>query len=526
MDNVKDISSASGGQPSLHVTGGKNSFTVQDIFSRMVSPTPEDRALIIKAFEFAQQAHAEQKRFSGEPYFAHVLATAKNLAEFGMDANTIAAGLLHDSVEDGLVTEQQLEEEFGKEILFLVQGVTKLGKLKYRGAQRHTESLRKLFVAMAQDIRVLIIKLTDRLHNMQTLRFVPEHKRQRIALETLEIYAPLTYRLGMRKLNRELEDLAFPYVLPEEYERVKKLSRQKSKETTDHLTKTLNSLKKALAKEHITDFKSDLRVKGLYSLYRKLLRKNWDIDRVYDISAIRIIVPNIADCYRVLGVVHSILRPLPGRIKDYIAFPKPNGYRSLHTTVFTGSGGIIEVQIRTQEMHREAEYGVASHLIYKHGVSEGAKNSWASWLISLLPGRSLVSSSRKIGIAFGSIPEWIKAMAEEQLAVVGSREFMKNLKTDFFEQRVFVFTPKGDVVDLPIDSSPVDFAYAIHSDIGNHIYGAKVNGKMVVLDTALKNGDIVEILTRESSHPTPKWMDLAKTTSARAHIRAAMQKNN
>ncbi len=495
-------------------------MTVKDITTRMDSPTKADVELIAKAFAFAKEAHKEHKRYSGEPYFVHLFETAKNLAELGMGATTIAAGLLHDTLEDVGVTAETIEKEFGAEILFLIQGVTKLGKLKYRGAKRHTESLRKLFVAMSQDIRVLIIKLTDRLHNMETLSHVPQHKQKRIALETLEIYAPLAYRLGMRKLNRELEDLAFPYVFPDEYKKTHEILKQKSRETNDHLEKVLNSIKKSLAKEKILNFRTDYRLKGLYSLYKKLVRKEMDIERVYDISAIRIIVPTISDCYKVLGIIHGSWRPLPGRIKDYIAFPKPNGYRSIHTTIFTGDGGILEIQIRTEEMHKEAEFGIASHLSYKEEYGKNGVNPNLLWIMNLL--RPQIFGSKKPDHEkFIDVPQWIKHLAEAELSHEPD-EYIENLKTDFFGHRIFVFTPKGDVVDLPLESSPIDFAYAIHSDIGNHINGVKVNGKLVTLDSKLRNGDRVEIITKDKSKPSRKWLDIAKTTEARRHIRSRL----
>ena len=486
----------------------------------MSRASKEDIALVTKAYNFAEKAHSAQKRYSGEPYFIHLVATAKNLAELQMDATTIAAGLLHDSIEDTGVKAEDIEKEFGSEILFLIEGVTKLGKLKYRGAQRHTESLRKLFVAMSQDIRVLIIKLTDRLHNMQTLEHVPHQKQKRIAMETLEIYAPLAYRLGMRKLNRELEDLAFPYILPEEFKKTEALLKQKSEETTEHLTKLLNQLKKALAKEGVLNFKSDYRVKGLYSLYRKLSRKDMDIEKVYDISAIRIVLQSVADCYRVLGIVHSLWRPLPGRIKDYIAFPKPNGYQSIHTTIFTGDGSIVEVQIRTEEMHREAEYGIASHLGYKEGRDVAAIG--LSWIRKLIPLTPRKVSTEDTKAEFHNVPDWITHLAEG-VAENQPDVFMKDLREDFFGHRMFVFTPKGDVVDLPVASTPVDFAYAIHSDIGNHIAAAKVNGKMVAINTPLHNGNTVEIMTKSSSHPTEKWLGYTKTALAKRHIRSVIE---
>jgi len=497
----------------------------------MAAPTKEETALITKAYVFAEKAHEGLKRYSGEPFFIHVFATAKKLAEFGMGAKAIAAGLLHDVIEDTKATREEVESEFGEEILSLVDGVTKLGKLKYRGLKRHTESLRKLFVAIAKDIRVLIIKLTDRLHNMQTLQHVPLHKQRRIAEETLEVYAPLAYRLGMRTLNRELEDLAFPYVYPKEYKQVQELLRaqQQSKETQHHLEKVRKSLQKELAKEGMRNVKTESRIKGLYSLYKKLLRKNMDMENIHDISALRVVVPTVADCYKALGVIHGMWRPLPGRIKDYIAFPKPNGYQSIHTTIFTGDGGIVEIQIRSEQMHREAEYGIASHLSYKEGEGNGGKNVITSnlvWIASLLSYRSWFQSAKEdkpTDTSQGAtIPPWLTDLAEAHGDTMEPQEFLEGLRADFFEHRIFVFTPKGDVVDLPLNSSPIDFAYAIHSDIGDHVAGAKVNGKLIALDTKLKNGDIVEIQTKNSSHPTTKWLEFAKTEMAKRKIRTAL----
>lgn len=502
---------------------------VKEILGLMDSPSKNDIRLIEKAYNFAEKAHEGHKRNSGEPYFTHLFETAKTLAEFGMGPKTISAGFLHDVIEDVGVTEEELEKKFGNDILQLVEGVTKLGTLKYRGSKKHIESLRKLFVATSQDLRVLIIKLADRLHNMRTLEYVPEHKQKRIAFETLEIYAPIADRLGMGRLKGELEDLAFPFVYPKEYEEVNKLIKQKSKETLKHLEKIHKSLKKDLAKNNIINIKTDYRVKRLYSLYRKLERKDWDIDKIHDISALRIIVPTINECYQILGIIHNNWRPLPGKIKDYIAFEKPNGYRSLHTTVFTGDGGIVEIQIRTEKMHREAEYGIASHVSYKNFFEVKKENTNLMWIMGLLPsiiGDKGGSGARKHRPKYNrpTIPEWVKQIAEEHQNLSKSEEFLDTLRTDFFSFRVFVFTPKGDVVDLPIDSSPIDFAYAIHSDIGDHISGAKVNGKLVSLDSKLKNGDIVEIITKPSSKPSQKWTKLVKTTVARRHIRSALQK--
>lgn len=463
---------------------------VREIYSLIKDISEKDKASIQKAYTFALKSHEGHKRKSGEPYFNHVFGTAKNLAGLGMGTTTIIAGFLHDVIEDTNVTAEIVEKEFGKEVLFLVEGVTKLGKIKYRGTNRYNESLRKLFVAMSKDIRVLIIKLCDRLHNMQTLEHVPKDKQLRIAKETLEIYAPLAYRLGIKTLQRELEDLSFAYVYPEDFEKIKKILKKKKEEVEEHLDKFEKSLKKELARNGITEFKMDHRVKSMYSLYKKLEKYKWDVESIYDISALRVTVKEISECYRILGIVHGAWRPLPGRIKDYIASPKLNGYRSIHTTIFSGDGGIIEVQIRTEEMHNEAEYGVASHLSYK----EGKKTT--NWI------QELVDFQKEAG-----------------------DDFLEHAKKDFFEERIFVFTPIGDVIDLPKDSSVIDFAYNIHTDIGNHMVGAKVNGKFTAITTKLQNGDRVEVETKKNAKPNKKWIDYCKTTMAKRRINNYLENN-
>lgn len=499
-------------------------LTAQELIALMSSPTKEDGALVEKAYAFVAEAHKDHKRMSGEPYMVHLVETAKGLAELGMSAKTVAAGLLHDSIEDVNVKPETIEKEFGKEVLFLVEGVTKLGKFKYQGRQRHRESLRKLLVATGQDARVLIIKLMDRLHNMRTLEHVPKAKQQRIALETIEIYAAIAHRLGMGVVRKELEDLAFQYAYPEEFAEATKLLSEKSKETEVRLETMIRTIKKELAKDNITSFETDSRVKGLWSLWQKLKRKGGDIGKIYDIAAIRIVVDSVADCYRVLGLINNLWQPLPNKIKDYIAFPKPNGYQSLHTTVFAGDGGIVEIQIRTREMHEAAQFGIAAHVMYKDRPGSQKRGSSLEWIKSLLPGFARGPAARanteeqKKRTRYGapSTPEWLDGLDE---GVEDDPDFETTVKSDLFTHHVFVFTPKGDVVDLPSHSSPIDFAYAIHSKIGDHIFGAKVNGKMVSLDTELHNGDIVEIETRKSSKPSEKWISLAKTSAARRHIR-------
>lgn len=507
--------------------------TVKEIISKMSRSSTEDVAFVEKAYEFSKKAHEGNSRYSGEPYFIHPAATAKILAEYGMDATTIAAGLLHDAVEDGCISREEVEKEFGKELLFIVDGVTKLGTHKYRGAERHAESLRRLLVATASDIRVLIVKLADRYHNMQTLEHVPEHKRQRIALETLEIYAPIADRLGMGKVKRELEDLAFPFMDPDAARHVAEVRKLKTQETESGLAKVQKELLRELAKKGLTKFHSDIRMKGLWSLHQKLKRKHDDINLIHDIAALRLVVSTIEDCYTTLGLVHALYRPLPGEFKDYIAFTKPNGYQSLHTTVVTPEAGIVEIQIRTEEMHKHAMFGIASHMSYKQlgkNIEKLEKNVQKSrfsslsfsWVRSLIPSLMKISRKESGEETVTQVPPWLAELAEAHTDIAGSEEFVEGLKEDFFSHRVFVFTPKGDVIDLPAESTPIDFAYAIHSDLGDHLQGAKVNGKMVSFETKLGNGEVVEILRRESAHPSAKWLEVVRTSLARRHIRSAL----
>ena len=503
--------------------------TAKEIVGAMSSSSSKDIAFVEKAYEFSKRVHEGQTRYSGEPYFIHPAATAKILAEYGMDAVTIAAGLLHDAVEDARVSREEIEKEFGKELLFIVDGVTKLGTHKYHGAERHAESLRRLLVATASDIRVLIVKLADRFHNMQTLAHVPEHKRQRIALETLEIYAPIADRLGMGKVKREMEDLAFPFIDADAARHTAEMRKLKTQETENGLVRVQKELKREFAKKGLTTFRTDIRMKGLWSLHKKLQRKHDDISLVHDIAALRIVVPSIEDCYAALGMVHALYRPLPGEFKDYIAFEKPNGYQSLHTTVVTPEAGIVEIQIRTEEMHRHALFGIASHMSYKQ-LGKGVENlekevqksrfsalsfSWRS----LIPSLMKISKGKDTVRGLTKMPLWLAELAEAHTEGENSREFVEGLKEDFFSHRVFVFTPQGDVIDMPALSTPIDFAYAIHSDLGNHMQGAKVNGKLVSFETKLGNGDIVEIIRRDSAHPSPKWLDIVRTSLARRHIR-------
>lgn len=501
---------------------------LSEILSEMASKDEKDIALVTKAYEFSQKAHEGQTRYSGEPYFSHTAEVGYMIAEIGMDAQTIAAGFLHDTMEDAGVTAETIETEFGPDVLNLVRGVTKLGALRYRGMERHTESLRKLFAATAEDIRVLIVKLLDRLHNARTLEHVPESKRRRIAMETLEIYAPIADRLGMSVIKTDLEDAAFPFAFPDEYEKTHVLLKERKNENDKRLEKMEKDAKRELAEANLRTFRMEARVKGVYSLFRKLERKNWDITKIYDILALRIIVPTLADCYAALGVIHNHWRPVPGKIKDYIAFPKPNGYQSIHTTVYTGDGGAMEIQIRTEAQHREAQFGIASHLTYKEvqGYVEGKRGGGLEWIRQFIPlgRRTTPAVPIEEPSKHGNIPQWVKELAHAHVDSGDDEheEYLDTLKSDFFQHRVFVFTPKADVIDLPLGATPIDFAYNIHSEIANKMSGAKVNGKMVSLETPLRNGDIVEIITKPAGKPTRKWYDMAKTTMAKKMIRAAL----
>ena len=476
---------------------------INEIFALVGKLKPKEQELLEKAYSFALKAHEGQKRLNGKPYFSHVFGTAKTLAGLNMDVQTIAAGLLHDVLEDTQITEEELTEKFGEDIVFLIKGVTKLGTLKYYGYERHVESLKKFFIAMTNDLRVVVIKFADRLHNLKTLQFVREDKRRRIAIESIEVYASLANRLGMGKLKGELEDAAFPYAYPREYLKTEEIMKESRESYKKNLKEVYDKLEKELEKQQIKNFEISYRVKHKYSLYQKLLKYDMDIDKIYDIVALRVVVENIEECYRVLGIVHSLWNPLTGRIKDYIAVPKPNGYRSIHTTVFTGSGEIAEIQIRTKDMHMEAEYGIAAHFAYKENKNKTDKS---------------YNSKSKFG--------WIEELKELNYNPKEPYKFIEHLKMDFFSNRIFIFTPKGDVVDLPENSIPIDFAYTIHSDIGDHTFGAKINGKMSQLFTKLKNGDIVEIITKKDAHPTSKWQEYVKTTVAKKHIKSYLEKNS
>ena len=454
-----------------------------------------DKELIERAYLFSEEKHKGQKRNSGEPYLTHAVAVAKNCATLGMDTQTIVGALLHDVLEDTDTTEEEVGEKFGENILFLVKGVTKLGKLKYQGRERHVESLRKFFIAMAEDLRVLIIKLADRLHNVQTLEHVQPEKRKRIALETIEVHAALAGRLGMEQLKGMLEDYSFPYAYEADYSKTKKIMADLVPETQKVIEHAHQVVEKTLADFKVKNAIVQSRIKHTYSTYQKLLKYKWNTEQIYDIVALRVLTSSISDCYQILGLVHMLWKPIPKRIKDFIALPKPNGYQSLHTTVIT-EHGVVEMQIRTEEMHREAEMGVASHFLYKE-TPEG-------------------TMAKKVNKKLN----WLDELKDLHTVVKNPSRFLEQLHMDFFKNRIFVFSPKGDVIDLPEGASPIDFAYAIHSDIGQYTSAARVNGKMISIGDTLHNGDIVEIITSKNSKPSSKWLDYAKTNGARRKIRA------
>ena len=481
-------------------------MTLATLKDKIKSYDDADQGLIERAFAFADKVHKGTKRKTGEPYITHPLAAATRLAEMRLDAATVAAALLHDVAEDTGVTINDVKKEFGDEIGFLVDGVTKLGKLKYRGAERMAESLRKMFFAIAEDIRVVLIKLADRLHNMETLAVLPPEKQKRIALETLDIYAPLANRLGFGDLKAKLEDLSFMYVYPDECRTVEKLAKTQMSERTHYINRIRPLIQKFLVDDGIQISHIDARAKHYYSLWRKLLKWDMDIEKIHDLIALRIIVPTIEDCYRALGIIHAHWKPLPGLIKDYIAMPKPNGYKSLHTTIFGPDGENIEIQIRTIAMHDEAEHGIAAHWAYsEHKKTKNYRNQ-------------IASSAKEKELS------WVNQLRDWQKDATDSNEFIESLKIDFFKNRIFCLTPKGDAIDLPEGATAVDFAYHVHSQIGNAASGARVNGKMVPLNHELGNGDVVEIITQKNKKPNPGWLDFVKTSMARKHITVVLRK--
>jgi GTP diphosphokinase / guanosine-3',5'-bis(diphosphate) 3'-diphosphatase len=471
----------------------------ETLLEKVRSYSPEaDLELLRRAYVFSALEHKGQIRHSGEPYLVHPLEVADFLADMKLDVAAVAAGLLHDVVEDTLTTPERIEELFGVEISHIVEGVTKIGAIPFSSSEeRQAENFRKMLLAMVDDIRVILVKLADRLHNMRTLHHLPEERRVKIAQETLDIYAPIANRLGMSKVKNELEELAFKYLEPKAYEglRAKVEAKRKTAEAViDELTRTISA---RLQNAQVPVIKLDGRIKRLYSIHLKLKRQKIDLERVYDFVALRVITQSVKDCYAALGIIHQTWSPVPGRIKDFIAMPRPNGYQSLHTSVISEHGFPLEVQIRTEEMHRRAEEGIAAHWKYKEGrVGDHHDERYFQWMRQLL---------------------------EVQQEVRDPQEFLQNLKIDLYPQEVYIFTPKGEVRSLPRGATAVDFAYTVHTDVGNQCIGARINGRMVPLRTRLQNGDIVEIVTQSGHKPSRDWLSFVVTSRARSKIRHVLQ---
>ena len=480
----------------------KETVTIDDLLDGVRQTQPEaDLALIKSAYDLAHAAHAGQKRASGEEYIIHPLHVAAILMDMHLDEATISAALLHDVVEDTIYTIEEMQEHFGDEVAMLIDGVTKLGRIEYKSKEeQQLENYRKLFLAMAKDIRVILIKLADRLHNMRTLKYMREDKQKRIATETLEIYAPLANRLGISSIKCELEDLCLRYLEPDSYYDLVENVKQKRQERQAFIDDAMEQLRERLVNAGV---KAEIRgrAKHFYSIYKKMKRDNKDISEIYDLSAVRVLVDSVRDCYGVLGIIHEMWKPMPGRFKDYIAMPKSNGYQSLHTTVMT-RGYPLEIQIRTFAMHQVSEYGFAAHWKYKEaGKSIGAAGEY----------------DKKFS--------WLRQMVNLQQELSDPREYVEALKVDVFSDEVFVFTPRGDVIDLPKGSIPLDFAYRIHTEVGNHCVGAKVNGRLVPLEYKLKNGDIVSIITNQANNgPSRDWLNIVASSETRNKIRSWFKK--
>src|SRR6516162_3996489 len=465
----------------------------RELLRRMRDNRPtDDLELVRKAYEFSQRVHSGQTRASGEPYLVHPLEVALVLAEMKMDPVAVAAGLLHDSVEDTSVTIVDIRKEFGEQVAHIVEGVTKISKIDFATKEeQQAENLRKMMLAMVDDIRVILIKLADRLHNMRTLEHLEPERQQKIAKETLEIYGPIAHRLGMGKIRGELEDLGFKYLDPIAYEQVKSAVESHRKVGEAFLSRVEGVVRDKLKEAGITA-KVESRIKRYYSIHKKLVRQRINVDQVYDLYAMRVITRSVQDCYAVLGIIHNVWRPVPGRIKDFIAMPRPNFYQSLHTSVITEDGTPFEVQIRTEEMHKMAEEGIAAHWKYKDGA---------------------VSAQDEQRLA------WLRQVVEWQRDVSDPNEFLSTLKIDLYPEEVYTFTPKGKVVVLPRDSTPIDFAYTVHTEVGHSCIGAKVNGRMVPLRHKLHSGDIVEILTQPGHKPSRDWLAIVKSSRARNKIK-------
>lgn len=475
-------------------------LTVDELVQKVKAYQPQaDMDLVRKAYRFSETAHREQMRKSGEPYFIHPVNVASILADLRLDAASVCAGLLHDVIEDTEATSESLKGEFGVEIAEIVDGVTKLGKINFRNREdRQAESFRKMVLAMARDIRVLLIKLCDRLDNMRTLDHMKPDSQERIARETLDIYAPLANRLGIQWIKSEFEDLAFRYLYPEEFRDVTKRLGKNQKERDRYIDTVSKTLRSRLAEQ---GFPAEIsgRAKHLFSIYRKMKLHQCDFDQVYDLIAFRICVESVADCYATLGVVHSKWMPIPGRFKDFIALPKPNRYQSLHTTVVGPGGQRLEIQIRTSDMHRVAEHGVAAHWQYKERQSGGVHPDDVQHF------------------------SWLRELADFQNNLKDPAEFLESIKIDLFPDEIYVFTPKGDVRVFPRGATPLDFAYAIHSEVGHHCSGARANGQITPLRNKLKNGDVIEVMTSATQHPSKDWLEFCATTRAKGRIRAYLR---
>lgn len=471
-----------------------------------------DTKLLKKAYEFASIAHHGQKRRTGDPFIFHILEVVRILIHWEMDTTTLTAALLHDTIEDGAAKREDIKEEFGEEVLEIVEGVTKVSKVHLKGStdEIFIETLRKMILVMAKDLRVVFVKLADRIHNMRTLDVMPQDKQLEKSRESLEIYALLAERLGVREAKAILENLAFPYIYPDEYARVVKSTKKYFENADKHLAKFQSTLRRELKKAKING-EIVGRKKNYYSLWKKLQRPNidWDLEKVHDLLALRIITAEVTECYQALGIVHKLWKPVPHLgVSDFIAQPKPNGYQSIHTKVFAG-GGIMEVQIRTRAMHEQAEHGVAAHWHYAESKSKDVKEK-----------------DFKKGFSVDNKLNWVQELVKWQKEMIDSKEFLDSVKFDAFQHRNFVFSPKGDVYDLPRSATPVDFAYQVHTDLGNYIIGAKVNGKMVPLDSKLVSGDIVEIVkSRHPRKPSQDWLKFVVTTQAKNGISKSLRKN-
>jgi GTP diphosphokinase / guanosine-3',5'-bis(diphosphate) 3'-diphosphatase len=467
----------------------------EDLVEKVRAPNPDaDVELLRRAYVFSAFEHKGQVRHSGEPYLVHPLEVADLLADMKLDVVAIAAGLLHDIVEDTQTPIEKIRELFGADVAHVVEGVTKLGAISFSSSEeRQAENFRKMLLAMVDDIRVILVKLADRLHNMRTLQHLPEERRTKIAQETRDIYAPIANRLGMSKVKNELEELAFKYLEPKSYDALKRQVEGRRRATEGLIDELIKTISAKLTEAQIPVITTDGRIKRLFSIHQKLKRQKIDLDQVYDFMALRIVTPSVKDCYAALGIIHQTWSPVPGRIKDFIAMPRPNGYQSLHTSVISDRGFPFEVQIRTAEMHRIAEEGIAAHWKYKEG-RVGADRDEQYFL-------------------------WLRQLLEFQQEVRDPQEFLQNLKIELYPEEVYIFTPKGEVKALPRDATPVDFAYSIHTDVGHQCVGARVNGKMVPLRTRLRNGDIVQIVTAPGHHPSRDWLNFVATSRARNKIK-------